>query len=97
MRLSKMQQMVYDVIKENPGVQNNDAKLVAAVWRKYGWSDHAPLEENINRVARSETITRRRRELHEMGFITYSKEADETREHAYLKEKNNKAIPWLEG
>lgn len=95
MKLNKMRRMVYEVIKANPGVQNDDAQLVAAVWRYCGWNDQVPLEENIDKVARAETITRRRRELHEMGLITYSKEADQMREEAFIKERNLKAVPWM--
>lgn len=94
-KLSKMQRIVYQVIQANPGVQNNDAQLVAAVWRHLGWSDTAPLEENITKVARAETITRRRRELHEKGLITYSDEANKEREEAFRNERDaHSASPW---
>jgi len=88
MNLSKLQRLVYKVIQDNPGVQNDDAKLVAAVWRTEGWNDSRSLEDNIKRVTRSESITRRRRELHEAGLITYSGEAMKARTEAYKKEQN---------
>jgi hypothetical protein len=77
------EKMVYDVIKANPGVQNNDDDLIAAVWRKEGWSDSKTLEDNIARVTRPETITRARRKLHEDGHITYSKTAHSRRTEAF--------------
>lgn len=95
-KLNRMQKLVYEVIQANPGIQNNDAALVAAVWRYGGWNDSAPLEENISHVARAETITRRRRELHEMGLITYSDEADKERTEAFINERDSHAaVPWL--
>lgn len=89
MNISNKQQLVYDVIQANPGVQNNDADLIAAVWRHEGWSDGRSLEENIAYVTRSETITRRRRELHVMGLIEYSDEALNERTEAFKAEQDN--------
>jgi hypothetical protein len=85
-KINKLQRLVLDVIRENPGCQNDDARLIAAVWRKQGWTDGVCLEDNIAYVTRPESITRRRRELHEMGLITYSKDADESRRDAFVKE-----------
>lgn len=86
--LNRKMKLVYDVIQLNPGVQNNDADLVAAVWRHEGWDDRLSLENNIARVTRSETITRRRRQLHETGLITYSKDALGTRKEAFTNERH---------
>ena len=99
MNISAKQKLVYEVIQLNPGCQNNDADLIAAVWRFEGWNDGRSLEDNITRVTRSETITRRRRELHVMGLITYSKEALVERTEAFKNEQNDhsyfEAIDWL--
>jgi len=89
MNLSKKLKLVYDVIQLNPGCQNNDSDLIAAVWRYENWSDGRSLEENISRVTRSETITRRRRDLANMGLITYSDEAMKTRTDAFKNERDN--------
>lgn len=98
--LNKKQKLVYDVIMANPGVQNNDADLIAAVWRHEGWSDARGLEQNLATVTRSETITRRRRDLHTLGLITYSKDALEERSEAYENERNNHSeyeqVPWFQ-
>lgn len=96
MNLTKKLKLVYEVIQENPGVQNNDAALIAAVWRHEGWNDNISLEENIERVTRSETITRRRRDLAIMGLITYSEQANKTRMEAFKSERDHaKPISWL--
>ena len=83
MSINKKQALVLSVIKANPSVANNDADLIAAVWRKEGWNDNLSLEANIKRVTRSETITRARRKLHEDGHITYSKQALTERSEAF--------------
>lgn len=99
-KLTKQQQIVLNVIHRNPDIQNDDARLIAAVWRSQGWDDGVALEDNISRVMRPESACRRRRELHEMGLITYSKEADEMRMEAFVKERDSHsdytpAISWL--
>lgn len=92
MNLNHMQQLVYRVIQNNPGVQNDDAKLVAAVWRDSGWDNDKTLEYNIARMPRSESITRRRRELFNMGLISYSDNAHKRRMEAMENEQNNAAF-----
>lgn len=87
MNLGKMQKVVFDTIKKYPGIQNDDAALIAAVWREKDWRDDWTLEQNIRVMPRPESITRRRRELHQMGLITYSQKADETREEAFKNER----------
>ena len=88
MDINKKQRLVYDVIRANPGCQDNDAELIAAVWRHEGWSDNLSLEENIAIVTRPDTITRRRRELHQMGLIDYSEQSDSEREQAFVNERD---------
>lgn len=88
MIISKKQELVLKAIRQNPGVENNDANLIAAVWRLEQWDEGRSLEENISRMTRPETITRRRRELHQMGLIDYSPEADKMREEAYINERD---------
>ena len=89
MNITKKLKLVYDVIKANPGVQNDNAKLVAAVWRYENWNDNDSLEDNIRRVTRGETITRRCRDLHSMGLIKYSTESDNERMEAFKSERDN--------
>jgi len=89
MNLSKKLKLVYDVIQANEGCQNSDADLIAAVWRHEGWSDGRSLEENISRVTRSETITRRKRELYNMGLIEYSEARLKEATEAFKAERDN--------
>lgn len=88
MKLTPKQQLVYDVILLNPGVQNNESDLIEAVWRYEGWDDSKGLSWNISRVTHAETISRRRRELYNLGLITYSDQALKSRTEACKKEQN---------
>jgi len=88
MKLNKKLQLVYDAIQENPGVENDDIRLLEAVWIKEGWQDGKSLYWNLSRVTRSETVTRRRRDLHVMGLIQYSDEADQARKEAFESERD---------
>lgn len=88
MKLNKKLQLVYDVIQNNPGVENDDVRLLEAVWLREGWQDDKSLYWNLSRVTRSETVTRRRRDLHVMGLIQYSGEADQARKEAFENERN---------
>lgn len=95
-QLTAQEEMVLKVIEANPGVHNNDADLIAAVWRSQGWSDNRGLEQNLSTVTRSESITRRRRSLWTQGFIKYTKDAENARYDAYKSERDNHAaISWL--
>lgn len=99
MDITKKQKLVLRAIKEYPGCENDDAMLIAAVWKLEGWDDTRGLLENIRRVTRPETITRRRRELANMGLINYSdkrtKEIAEAAHNELEAHSNYKAVPWL--
>jgi len=94
MNITAKQALVLKVIEANPGVQNNDADLIAAVWRYENWNDNRSLEENISRVTRSETITRRRRELFNLGLIEYSNPAQKARMEAMRAEQEAHTQDW---
>ena len=87
MNISKKQQLVLDAINEYPEAANDDALLLSVVWEKEGWCNGAGLYYNLFNVTRPETITRRRRELFNMGLITYSDKALDERTEAFKKEK----------
>ncbi len=94
--LNKIQKNVLSVIREHPEAANDDSVLIAYYWRKFSdWRDNKSLEENIAQATRPETITRRRRELFNMGLIHYTDEADKRREEAYANEKQYAAVSWL--
>lgn len=84
--LTKREQLVYNVIKENPGCQNDEMKLIEAVWLSQGWSEGNSLYWNLTRVMHPESISRARRELHTLGLITYSDGAFKRRMEAYKAE-----------
>ena len=89
MNLTAKQALILDIINNNPEVQNDDTSLIASVWRAQGWDDNKRLEDNISRVMHPETITRRRRELFNMGLIEYSDKVMKDRTEAYKSEQDN--------
>ena len=86
--LSGLRKLIFDLIQTNQGIQNDVSKVVEAVWYRQGWDDNKSLSWNISRVSHAETVTRRLRELHAWGLISYSKEALARREAAYRNEQN---------
>lgn len=93
--LSRKQKLVLEVIKENPEAANNDAILLGACWRKEGWNDRLSLEDNLKRVSRPETLSRRRREIAVMGLIKYSEPVLEMRQQAFINERDaHSEIKW---
>lgn len=97
--LSKMQQNVLSVIRENPWAANDEAALLDLYWHKFcDWDDTKSLYWNLSRSTRPESITRRRRELFNLGLIEYSEEAEKRREEANVNERERaapKAVSWL--
>ena len=85
--LTKSEQYVLEVIKANEGVQNEEAKLIEAVWLSQGWQEDKSLYWNLTRVMHSETVSRCRRKLHEYGLITYSDKAFKNRYSAFKSEQ----------
>lgn len=87
-RLTPKQKLVYQAIQENPEAANDDTILLAAVWQKEGWQVNEFLHINLKRVSRPETLSRRRRQLHQMGLIEYSEKADKERMQAFVSERD---------
>lgn len=85
--LTKTQAYVLEIIKRNPGCQNEEMKLLEAVYLDQGWDDTKSLYWNLTRVTHPESIARARRKLHEYGLITYSKDADNKRYTAFKSEQ----------
>jgi hypothetical protein len=100
MNLNAKQQLVLEAIRANPGAENDDALLIAKVWEREGMMRNSitsskGLYDALRRVTRPETISRRRRELHNMGLIHYSQEADTERTEAFINERDmHAAVPW---
>ena len=57
---TRIQDRVLRVIHSNPGVEDDDKQLLAAVWREEGWNDNLTLIDNLKRVSNPESITRAR-------------------------------------
>ena len=85
--LTPMQRLVLRACRANPEAVNDDAVLQATVWQMEGWSDQRSLLENLRMVPRAETLSRRRRELIEVGILTASDEATEKRQEAFNNER----------
>lgn len=85
--LNKKQQLVYEVIKRNPSAADDDAVLLERYWIEVdGWDNSASLGSNLIKATRPETITRRRRELHNLGLVSYSDDSSRRRSEAFKNE-----------
>lgn len=97
--LNDKQKKVLGVITRHPEAANNDAILLERYWIEVDhWDENKSLYWNLTKCTRSETITRRRRELHNLGLIEYSKDANKKRTEAFNNERdrsNNQAVSWL--
>jgi len=85
-KLTSNEQYVLQVIKDNPGVQDEEMKLLEAVWLKQGYDETKSLYWNLTRVMHAETVARARRKLHEYGLIEYSPTALRRRTKRYKAE-----------
>lgn len=90
-RFDRHHDMIYNVYLKNKELVNDDADMFAAICEPL-WDNSLSLRDNLRRLPRSETLTRRRRELHEAGLITYSPKAMKTRTEAFKSERD-KASP----
>lgn len=91
-KLTPKQRLVLSVIKNRPEAADSDAVLQAEVWLREGWNHNLSLEDNLRRVTHAETLSRRRRELFNLGLIEHSPIAMKTRTEAFKKERD-KASP----
>lgn len=95
MNITAKQKLVLDAINEHPESANNDALLFSLIWIKEGWDfTHGTLYQNLSRVTRPETITRRRRELFNLGLIEYSTSAQKARMEAMKAEQEAHTQVW---
>lgn len=94
--LKGIQRNVYEIVSKYPSAANDDAMLLDIYWHTFDdYRDDKSLYWNLQRVTQPETITRRRRELHNMGLIRYSEQADTRRAEAFRNEKEYAAVSWL--
>lgn len=85
--LSKKQANVLKIIQEFPSAADDDATLLEQYWIEFdGWDESKGLHWNLSRCTRPETITRRRRELYNLGLIKYSDKSLKRRSKAFRNE-----------
>ena len=84
--------IVVSVIKDYPDAANDDPLLYAKYWELEGWDYNKSIYDNLSNLTRPETITRRRRQAHTLGLITYSDQALKSRTEAYKKEQNTHSV-----
>jgi len=94
--LGKIQQRVLTVINQHPDAANDDAVLLANYWIMYDqWDESKSLYWNLTKATRPETITRRKRELFNLGLIEYSQERQKVVMEAFKNERDHKAVSWI--
>lgn len=91
--------VILKLYKEDPNVVNSEPILLDRVFHEFGWNENKSLYDNLCRMPRAESVTRRRRVLHEKGEIVYSPEADKMREMAFREARDeygkHKAVSWM--
>ncbi len=94
MNLTKLQKVVYKAYLEDSRVVDDDALLQATVWARY-WDGRKSLYENLKICPRAESLSRRRRELYNMGLITYSDHKLKERTEAFKNERDMHSDSWF--
>ena len=87
MNKNKIEQVILDLYRNNKDIVNDDTILLEKVWYAFGWDDNKSLYDNLSRVPRPESITRRKRELRETWLIEYSQKALDDRTEAFKSEQ----------
>jgi hypothetical protein len=98
MSQDKIRNIILSLYKRNSGIVNDEAALLAGVWRECGWRDDCSMEWNIQAMPRAESVSRRRRELYNEGLIEYSEDRQEEIMDAMHSEQERaapRAISWL--
>lgn len=94
--LNQKQKNVLHIITKYPEAANNEPLLLERYWVEFdNWDDSKSLYWNLTKVTRPETITRRRRELYNLGLIEYSEKASNERMEAMKNEQQYAAVPWM--
>lgn len=99
MNKQKLLDLVVEVCNTVPEAANNDVILLEQIWLRQGWNENRSLYDNLSKVSRSESITRRRREAYNKGLIQYSQKSLEERTDAFKNERDHNssysAVSWL--
>lgn len=99
--LNAKQKNVLHIINKYPAAANDEMLLLERYWYEIdGYNPDKSLYDNLSRMTRPGTITRRKRELREMGLIQYSEERQKETEEAFINERDkassHKAVSWLD-
>jgi len=87
-RITPLQKRVLGIIQDSPRAANDDPMLLDLYWHTYdGWDDKKSLYSNLSRISPSESITRARRKLHELGLIVYTEDTEQARYEEFKKYK----------
>lgn len=78
-----MRSVVRKAYFKNESVADDDALLIAEVWKEYGWDSSKTLLQNLRSMPHPETITRTRRKLISEGLIKPSMSATERRYNSF--------------
>lgn len=79
----QMRKTILRAYFRNKAVADDDALLIAKVWKAYGWDNDKTLFKNLKSMPSPETITRTRRKLIAEGLIVPSVEAAERRYNSF--------------
>lgn len=87
MNKEKIRNTILRLYEYDPDIVNDRTKLLAKVWREFGWNNLYSLETNLSRVPSAESVSRRLRDLHQEGLIKYSDDELERRTDAFNNER----------
>lgn len=101
--LNKIQTNVLAICRMYPEAIDNPTILLEKYWLTFcGWDQTKSLYYNLSKATRPETITRRFREIREMGLIEQSSQRDkevlEAMQNEQMRVKDNfkpAAVSWL--
>lgn len=80
-----MREVIRRAYHRDPRVADDDALLLAIVWKLLGWNNDKSLYKNLKNMPSPETITRTRRKLIEEGLIVPSMDATERRYRSFKR------------
>lgn len=71
----------------------NDRPLLLALFYQPDWDDTKTLYQNFTRLTRTETVTRRFRDLREWGYVKENQATDKKNYEAMKNERDRHSLP----
>lgn len=94
---AKVRRIILSIYADSPELVNHRTALLAAVWRDCGWNNNKSLEDNLEAMPSAETVSRRLRELHQEGLVSYTEKELERRTEAFTHEiEQHSAFKWFD-